>query len=336
MGITTRQIAKQFKIHHSTVSRALQDDPRISEARRKEIKQFAKKKNYVPNMIAKSFFSKKTYTIGIIVSDLTNSFFSTVTKGIEDFVNQKDYSVFICNTDESIDEEKKDLNTLLEKRVEGIIVASATLDKKYFSELSKIEAPIVLIDRFPLNAPLSYVGINNFEAAYKATKYLLSLGHRRIAHIMGRLESERMQGYSQALKDAGIKNTSNYITQSGLRINDGYKAMQELLKFKQRPTAVLAVTDAVGMGAIAAIKDEGLDVPRDISICGFDDIEYSQFTNPPLTAIRQPVYEIGRRAAEILLNDIKNKHSDLRSKRTHVLLDTELVIRKSCKKLKQK
>ena len=336
MSITTRQIAKQFKVHHSTVSRALRDDSRISESRRKEIKQFAKNKNYVPNMIAKSFFSKKTYTIGVIVPDLTNSFFSTITKGIEDFVNQKDYSVFICNTNESIDEEKKDLNTLLEKRVEGIIVASATLNEKYFATLSKKEASIVLVDRFPLNVPLSYVGINNFEAAYKATKYLLSLGHIKIAHIMGGFEPKRMQGYSQALKDAGIKNTTKYIMQSGLRINDGYKSMQQLLKLKDPPTAVLSVTDTVAMGAIAAAKERELRVPDDISICGFDDIEYSQFIDPPLTAIKQPAYEIGRSAAEILINGISDKHSGVKFKRKHILLDTELVIRKSCSKPKQK
>jgi len=174
MSITTREIAKRFEVHHSTVSRALRDDPRIGEALRKEIKEFAKKKKYVPNMIAKSFFSKKTYTIGIIVSNLTNAFFSTVAKGIENFANRKGYSTFICNTDESMNEEKKDIKMLLEKRVEGVIIASATLDKKHFSALSKMEAAIVLIDRFPSDVSLSYVGINNFDAAYKATKYLLS------------------------------------------------------------------------------------------------------------------------------------------------------------------
>ena len=336
MSITTREIAKRFEVHHSTVSRALRDDPRIGEALRKEIKEFAKKKKYVPNMIAKSFFSKKTYTIGIIVSNLTNAFFSTVAKGIENFANRKGYSTFICNTDESMNEEKKDIKMLLEKRVEGVIIASATLDKKHFSALSKMEAAIVLIDRFPSDVSLSYVGINNFDAAYKATKYLLSLKHRKIAHIMGRLEKERTQGYSQALEEAGIKNRADYMIQSDLKISDGYNAMQKLLKLGDTPTAVLCVTDTVAIGAIAAAKESGLNVPDDISVCGFDDIEYSKFIDPPLTAIRQPAHEIGTRAAEILINEIKNKHSGQKSDRTHILLNAELVIRKSCAKPKER
>lgn len=326
MKVTIRQIAKELGVHHATISRALRNDARISEDVRQRVKSLASKLNYKPNLLAYGLSTQKTFNVGLVVADITATFFSQVARGVENIMRKAGYNVFICNTDGKPEDEKLHWDALISRGVDGIIIAPSSLNQKYLKELLSAGVPTVFIDRCLRSLKASYVITDHFSGGYQMTKYLLSLGHRRIAYIRGEVEMGRFYGYRRALKEYGIKIDETLVPVCDFTIEGGKKAAEKLVRMKFPPTAIFCVNDPVALGAMKSIREYGFRIPDDISLAGFDDAEFAEFLQPPLTTVHQLKYELGEEAARILLDEINGKLSKPRK----VEIKPMLVIRDSC------
>ncbi len=304
MAVTLKDIAEKVGVTESTVSRVLNGIPKASKETRKEIFQVAAELGYKPNQIARSLVTKKTHTIGLIISDLSNTYFARVASGIENIASKYDYSLIISTTGGQEKEELKYINLLKEKQVDGILFASGRMPKSCRKLLRETEIPTVVVAR-EVEEDLPSVHINNVKESYKAVKYLINNGHQKIAMISGNANDKesglyRIQGYKQALRDNNLKIREELIVEGNFKLKSGIKAMEEILKKDDSITAVFAASDEMGVGAIKAIKKSGLKVPEDISVVGFDNNIISLASDPELTTISQPEEELGWRSMEML------------------------------------
>ena len=327
MKVTIRQIAKQLGVHHTTVSRALRNSPRISENMRQRIKSLAIKLGYRPNLVASGLSTRKTFNVGLIVADISTTFFSQVARGVEDTMRRAGYNVFICNTDDKIEDEKFHWDALISRGVDGIIISPANLKPRYLQKLLGAGVPIVFIDRCLPSLRASYVITDHFSGGYQMTKYLLSLGHRRIAYVRGEVEMGRFYGYRQALKEYGIPVDNSLTPVCDFTIEGGKKAAKKLVRMEHPPTAIFCVNDPVALGAMKAIREHGFRIPEDISLAGFDNADFAEFLQPPLTTVHQSKYELGEEAAKILLQEMNGKLREPKK----IEIKPVLVIRDSCR-----
>lgn len=326
MKVTIRQIAQKLGVHHTTVSRALRNNSRISEDLRKRIKSLAIKLGYRPNLLASGLSTRKTYNIGLVVADIATPFFSEVASGVEDTMRESGYNVFTCNTDGKIEDEKLHLNALISRGVDGIIISPSNLRRKYLEELLKTKIPVVFIDRCLKNLNASYIIIDHFSGGYQMTKYLLSLGHRRIAYIRGEVEMGRFYGYKKALDEYGIQIDNTLTSVCDFTVRGGERAARKIMRIKKLPTAIFCVNDLVALGAMKVIKERGLKIPQDVSLAGFDNSYFTEFLSPPLTTVHQPKYELGQDVARILLNEMNSRPCSP----SKIEIEPVLVIRESC------
>ncbi|MCF8241394.1 MAG: LacI family transcriptional regulator [Melioribacteraceae bacterium] len=317
-----------------TVSRALNNNSNVNDQTKTKVQQVAKKMGYIPNHIAKSLVQRKTFTIGVVVPEIAHSFFQEVIRGIEEIAYDAGYHIILTHSAESFQREQLCLETLLSKRVDGILlsVAETVTDFKIYKELIRLKMPMVFYDRGINDIGISTVGIDGTKAAEILTEHLIGLGYMKIAHLAGPLHlsigANRRQGYLNALKRHKIRAKKSYIVEAGLKEKQGYEGMKKLLNQtkKNPPRAVVAVNDPSAFGAIDAIKEAGLRVPEDIAIVGFADDIRSQLIEVPLTTVRQPAYEVGKVAADKLIKHIESKTEAVED----LVLNTELIVRKSC------
>ena len=334
MRTTIKDVAKAANVSYSTVSRALAGNSQISEKTRKKIIETAKSMGYLPNTIAKSLVTKSTSTLGLIVSDITNPFFLEAMEGVEEYAANYGYSVYLCNTNWNIDKEKQCINRLYGSSVDGIIIFPVSNDISHILDIQEA-VPTVLVNYKPDTEICNYVAFNDYDSTIEAMRYLIKLGHTKIAFVGGleinRSDIVRLKGYKKVLSECGIPINDSYIAHGDYKQSSGYQLTKSMFSENNvLPTAIIAGNDVMALGAIQALEELGLSVPGDVSVIGFDDISYSSLYKIQLTTICLPRYELGKCSVELLLSKIRNtKDCCVCSK----VLDTEFVIRNSCAKV---
>ena len=303
----------------------------VSDKTREKVLKIIDRLNYNPNSIARGLVMNKTYTIGLIVPDISNAFFAEIAKAIEDELREYGYSVIFCNTDNDKDREKESIDLLRSKQVDGLIGAFSHDSKDEVLALGKAGFPIVQIDRLVDDSQIPSVIIDNILSGYEATEYLIKKGHRRIAHITGALDTNtgirRAEGYRKALQEYGIEIDEELVMEGDFSQESGYLAMKEILERNKDLTAVFAGNDMMALGAYRAIYAAGLKIPEDISIIGHDDFTLASLVSPALTTMQQPIYKIGKVAASLLIDIIKGK----KNKEGLIVVNTSLIERSSVK-----
>lgn len=285
--------------------------------------------DYKPNALAQNLRRQQTFSIGMIVPDSANPFFAEVARGIEDTSFTQNHSVILCNTDGDVDKQAAHTDLLIKNQVAGILFVAAGISTELVEDLQARRVPVVVVDREVPGVSVDTVLTNHLQGGRLATQHLWDLGHRRIACISGGSNlspsAERLIGYQQILHENGILYDESLVVRGDFQYVSGYEAARQLLALADPPTAVFACNDLMAVGVISAVTELGLRVPQDLSVVGFDDVRLASFTNPPLTTIAQPKYEIGVIATEMLLARAQNIDAPTRLQR----LDTELVIRQS-------
>ncbi|GAB3666192.1 LacI family DNA-binding transcriptional regulator [Echinicola sediminis] len=333
--VTIRDIALKLKISISTVSRALRNSPEIKLETRQKVLAMAEKLNYTPNVVAQSLRVNRTKTLGIVVPELASHFFASNISGIQDTAYRRGYNVMICQSNENFDQEKSDIRTLISSRVDGLLISLSRETESYehLQNLIDREVPFVLFDRITEGLPVSTVTVNDTLGAYKATKHLIERGCKRIAFLSGPegmyICQKRLAGYEKALKESGMAVEKELVVHSDLTERSNRALTEDLLSLPNRPDAIFAINDPVAIDVMKALKSKGLSIPGDIALVGFTNMPVSDALEPSLTTVDQPAYEMGRLAANNLLDQLMDPEGF--QPRT-VVLDTELIVRKSSQK----
>jgi DNA-binding LacI/PurR family transcriptional regulator len=325
MAVSIKDIAKEANVAPSTVSRALNNHPRISDKTKKQIRTLATEMEYVPSTIARDLVGQHSATIGVAISDFLNAFYSDIVASIEDVAVANNYQVFVSSFYRDKQRELELFNIFYERRFAGIIVSGSLVDNEYLSLPHSDSMPVVLIN-CP-NYPFS-VSTDKVLGARLAVEYLVELGHHRIAFIRQGFDSEsgrlRLKSFRETLNKYGLTVDERYIIAGDEWFTGGVRAVAQLLALAEPPTAVFCFNDMTAIGVINALQQKGYKVPQDLSVIGFDDLDIAYFYRPSLTTVRQPIYEIGRSAAKMLYSLIQSQENI----QTQVL-EPELVIRES-------
>ncbi|MDX5417828.1 MAG: LacI family transcriptional regulator [Hymenobacteraceae bacterium] len=331
--VTIHDIAEKLNITASTVSRALNDNPRISDATKKAVLKAAKQLNYQPNNIAAALRHGKSYIIGVIVPTADRHFFASVVRGIEEIANNLNYKVIICQSYDNYEKEVQTIEALLNSRVDGII-ASIGKNTENFDHFKKVQSkgiPLVLFDRTTDELEVSQVMIDDYLGAYKTVEHLIQQGCSRIAHFTSPKKvsvfKERLRGYMDALRDYEIPYDEQLVIKSDLQLEDGRESMKKLLKLKQMPDAVFSASDYAAMGAMQVLKERDIQIPQQVALAGFSNEPFTSFTDPPLTTVDQRSIKMGNITAELFFEHFKAGEKDIVSQKT--VLKPELIIRKS-------
>ncbi|MFF2481324.1 LacI family DNA-binding transcriptional regulator [Paenibacillus sp. NPDC058071] len=333
MAPKIKDVAKHAGVSVTTVSRVLNGEKYVKDDLKARVKKAIDELGYSPSHIARSLVRNKTNLIGVIVPDITSSFYSSILGSIEQSTNLNDYNLIVGNIAEDEDKEYKYLQVFKEMRVEGIIIMHEKLNDETRELIGKLGVPVIFSSVKPVEQPFISVIIDDFHAAYDAACHLIELGHKRIAFIGGDMRDvtsgqNRYIGYIQALKDHGIEVAKEYIHFGDYKTPSGYEIMKQLLACAERPTAVFAVSDDMAVGAMNCIHDHGLSVPDDLSVMGFDGSQLTELVRPRLTSMEQPIQEMGKETVNVLLKLISGEQSVANS---DVILKHKLVVRESCK-----
>lgn len=339
MKKTIKDIAKEAGVSIATVSFIVNGkDQHISEATRQRVKDVMKKYNYIPNAMAGSLVTRRTGIIGLILPDITNPFFPGIARGAEDRANEEGYSIIFCNTDDKIEVEEKYIESLTSKMVDGIIIAHSSNSEEMGEILERTQIPIILIDRdFDSKNILGKVLVNNKDGAYQAVCHMVEKGYKKIAYLSGSLKTQtamdRLEGYKEALLAKNLPVEEQLIKYGEYRAEWGRKGVKELLTEKRGFDAVFCGNDLIAIGAMKELIKNGYKVPEDKGVMGFDDIYMAQMVEPELTTVKQPNYEMGYQAVDLLIKYLKEKKSTkshtVDKKTSMVMLNTEITERKS-------
>lgn len=330
---TIHDIAKKLNITASTVSRALNDHPRISDATKKAVQKVALKLNYQPNNIAAALRNGRSNIIGIIVPTVDRNFFASIVRGIEEIANASKYNVMICQSYDSYEKEVATVEALLNARVDGIIASHAkeTKNFEHFLKVREKGIPVILIDRTNDMLEVSQVVIDDYLAAYKATEHLIEQGCKRIGHFTNtrkiNIYKERLRGYKEALLAHGLPYDESLIVESNLQLEDGRNSMLTLLSLPQLPDGVFSASAYGIMGALQTLKERGIKVPQEIALIGFTNEPFTSFSEPALSTVDQHSLRMGNAAAQIFLEEIADEEKKFIPQK--IVLKPELVIRES-------
>jgi len=334
MNVKIKDVARVANVSVATVSRVLNNIPLVNEETKKRVQEAIDQTGYKPNAIARSLKMQKTNTFGIMIPDISQAYYTQVVRGVEDVCNIYDYHIILCNTDSDPEKELTYLNVFLEKQCDGILYIGKSINEKLIETICHSRVPVVLGAVSDNQERLVSVSINNDQAAFDITKYLIGNGHKKIAFLRDQDESsysgiERKKGYIRALESEGIVVNSDYERKGKYSIKGGYDLMDEILQLEDKPTAVIALNDEMALGAIRKIEDSGFKVPNDISVVGFNNFEISEWVTPSITTIAQPMYDIGAISARMLIKIINNKQDENKS----IFVPHELIIRDSVKSI---
>ncbi|MBD8490581.1 LacI family DNA-binding transcriptional regulator [Echinicola sp. CAU 1574] len=330
---TIHDIASKLGITASTVSRALNNHPRISDATKKLVQKAAKEVNYQPNNIAAALRNGKSKLIGIVVPTANRNFFSSVVRGIEEIANQLNYKVIISQSYENFEKEKQTVDALLSARVDGIImsIGKNTDDFEHLERVLEKGIPLVLFDRITEELEVNQVVIDDYIGAYKSVEHLIENGYSKIAHFTNprkiNIYSERLRGYTDALKDNGIKFDQDLIIESNMQLEDGQQSALKMLEDGIDFDAIFSSSDYAAMGALQVLKDKGISVPEEVGIAGFGNEPFTSFTTPSLTSVDQVSIPMGNVAAELFFELLKADPKKFIPQKT--VLKPELIIRGS-------
>jgi LacI family repressor for deo operon, udp, cdd, tsx, nupC, and nupG len=301
-----RQVARQAGVSIATVSRALTTPDKVSDKTLKKVLAQVERSGYKPNLLARNFRSKRAYSVVVLVPNIANPFFAEIIRGIEQVAQQHGYAVLLGDTEGREDREAYYAGLVETRQADGIIQLHPRLPKAARGAGGTLEIPMVNACEYIENAPCPRVGIDNVAAAREITEYLLKLGHRRIGVVLGPntspLTSDRLRGYKLALRAARIAPDVTLIAEGDFTMSSGRAAAEKLFATKHPPTAVFCFNDEMALGVIRFLKSTGRSVPQDVSVVGFDDIEFASFCDPPLTTIEQPTREIGNKAMSLLFD----------------------------------
>lgn len=329
---TIKDVARLAGVSTTTVSHVINETRYVSDELRARVLAAMEELNYRPNVLARGLRRGETKTIGLVVPDNSNPFFAEVARIVEDIGFENGYSVILCNSDGNLEKEAAYVNVLIAKQVDGVIFIAAGSKYEHLHELATAGIPVVVADRDIPQTLADVVLVDNEQGGYDATRYLLSLGHRRIACIAGPSDltpsADRVHGYRRALGEFGVPIEEKWIVPGDFRYQGGEAAIAELLRLDEPPSAVFACNDVMAIGALRAVRSAGLQVPGDVSIVGFDDIPLASAVSPALTTVAQPIVELATLAAQLLMSRIQSDQQD--GPKQRIVLDTELIVRGSC------
>lgn len=327
---TIRQVAKLAGVAPITVSRVINNTGYISAETRQKVEAAVSQLGYVPNSLSQSLRWKQTGMLALVLTDVTNPFWTTVARGVEDAASEAGYHVILCNTDESPQKQEEYLTALLQKRVDGVLLVPARDDLEDIQRVQMLKVPLVVLDR-RLSQPLAdAVRCDSESGAYQLTRLLLERGHRQIALLTGpehvATATDRVTGYRRALREAGLDSDAESVIYGAFTIQSGQDMALQALALNPRPTAIIAGNNFIAIGMMQALRAAGIRVPEEISVVGFDDLPASLLLDPFLTVAAQPAYEMGREATNLL---IKRLAGDGAQAPQEVVLPVEIVERKS-------
>lgn len=328
---TIKDIARKVGVSPSVVSRALNNKYGVKEETRETILKVAKEVGYHPNILAQGLVTRKTKMIGVVVADISEPFFSMIIKGMNKVAGETDYTLLFSNSYESLEKSQVLQKMVHSQQVDGLVIVGSNIkEKRYFQYLMDKKTPFVLLERRYEDPRINCLWVDNSEGAYNATRHLIKKGHKRIAHISGTLDYQvaidRMEGYRRALAEEGLPFVKELVTTGRFIWQDGYAATKEILKLTPQCTAIFAGNDTMAYGALQAVTESGLAVPDDIAVVGFDDLEFSLLTNPPLTTVRQPRKEMGAKALSLLISILEG---EICKEGVKISFKPELIIRRS-------
>ncbi|MCL5987150.1 MAG: LacI family transcriptional regulator [Actinobacteria bacterium] len=331
---TIRDVAVKAKTSIATVSAVINDSTYVSKDLKARVEGAIKELDFVPNVLAGSLKSKKSYQIGILISDIRNIFYAEFYRGFEDVVKRKRYNILLCNSDNNVDMGEEYFQLLAQKRVDGVVITVSNtemLDETV--NFKKYGIPLVLIDLIPKDPSqqvFSHVGVDGFEGAKIAVQHLIDNGYTRIAVVSHYAQyrdfKERIDGYVAALEENGIKIHKEYIKMGGFSNIEAVSLTRELLDLPDPPDAIFATNNRMILGVLQEVQDRHIRIPDELALVGFDDFEWAKYLNPPLTTVQQPAYEIGVQAARELFRLIRGG-SNVRTR--IIKLPTKLMIRES-------
>jgi DNA-binding LacI/PurR family transcriptional regulator len=335
-SITLKDIAEALNLSIATVSKAVRDSHEISAATKKMVNDYARKHNYRPNLMAQSLRNTNGRSIGVIIGAIPNNFFSQVLNGMESVTYQKNYHIIITQSLESVKREEKNLEHLTWRAVDGLLVSlsSETQSMNHFKKVHEMGIPIVFYDRVTDEIKTHQVVSDNIGGTYAGTKHLLDNGYRRIAHITSSPElfisRERLKGYELALQEQGIPVNPDYIcycNHGGKDLDEIETAIETLLQLSPRPDALLTASDRITIRTLAILKKKKIAIPQELAIVGYSNFSAPEIISPELTTIKQPAYEMGRAAAEMLIKLIEAKRPPAKFEKK--VLPAELQVRES-------
>ncbi|EGQ7857006.1 substrate-binding domain-containing protein [Vibrio parahaemolyticus] len=332
---TMKDIAKLAGVSTSTVSHVINKTRFVSEEISERVNNAAKELNYyAPSALARSLKVNRTKTIGMLVTTSTNPFFGEVVKGVERSCYHKGYSLILCNTEGDNERMRQSINTLLQKRVDGLILMCSSLEGERIDVFERYpDIPVVVMDWGPMLFTSDKIQDNSLRGGYLAAKYLIDCGHTEIGCITGPLIKHqaqmRYEGYKRAMNEAGLEFNANWIIESDFECEGGYQAFKKMAERGKLPSSIFVSNDMMAMGVINAANELDIKVPDDLSIIGYDDIHIAKFMSPSLTTIHQPKYRLGQAAVETLVRRLDDKSNEAQV----VQLEPTLVVRNSVKLL---
>ncbi len=313
VNVRQSDIAKKLNVSRVTVSKSLRNHPDISQGMKEKVNKMAKELGYVPNLIAKQLNSRKTFTLGVVIPDLENSFFSYIVDSIVDYATEEDYHILLTVSREKELQERLNIENLIGMRVDGLLIclSQETQDTTIFSQLKKMKIPTVFFDRAFKNMGFSTVVFNDKKGAIDALDEIILSGYTRIAHFAGYSKTnigiDRSEGYQSALKKHGLPIRKKWIIEGGFEVKDGYNSFFKLIKLGDLPEIIFSVNDRVALGAYKAARESGLKIATDIGIMAYGFSETAEMLHPSLTIINQDPGKMGQIAIETLFEEINSK-----------------------------
>lgn len=342
---TIYDIAKEVNASPATVARVLRkSDYPVSPELKAKIQKAAKDLNYVPNMLGRQLKTKISSTIGVVIPTITNPYYSSVVLGIEELCTAKGYNVLLCNSHQSLKQEEQCLKMLLEKQIAGLIISPISEKSNAINQYIEKGLNVVAFDQLLKNDNIIQIDFDYKKGGYSATKHLIDRGHKKIAYLTAPLDRPSRnliyEGYKQALMDHQIHPEDKWFLVSEVEesyrsiseFNNGRKLAQKLLELPDLPTAAFVCNDMTACGVMNYLDQKGIRVPDQLSLVGFDNIELGELTNPPLTTIEQPKYELGKLAGSLLMNSIEEKYYEPYK----VVLPSQLIERKSVRSINKR
>ncbi len=328
-----REIARQAGVSVATVSRVLNHPETVAPKTRERILALMAQTEYKPNWFARGLNFNKTDTIALLIPNIMNPAYVEIAEGVESVANQKGYTVLLCITEGEVSKERKYIQTLIDRRIDGVILVSSLLDNDDLSRLKQQGVAVVLIGEHNGNSPEPMVRIDCCSASYQAVQHLLNCGHKSIALVYGKApvmeNRNKMDGYQKALKEAGIPVREDFLVEEENTIEGGYVATRKLLGLKKPPRAIFTTSDLLAFGVIDALRDAELCIPEDVAVMGFDNIRIANLMVPKLSTVAKPLHKMGLSGARLLL-DVIESDSDKEIAMKEIVLQSKLKIRKSC------
>ncbi|SDY23207.1 LacI family DNA-binding transcriptional regulator [Tindallia californiensis] len=330
MKLTINEVAKLAGVSKATVSRVINESKPVNQDKKEKVLRAIEELQFKPNPVARGLVQKRTGFIGVLIPDITNSFFAEIVRGIECVVQEHQYHIVLCHTFHSHEKEVEHLRMLREKYVDGIVFMTSKVTEAHKRFFSENKLPVTFVNRKCNDLRSFSVDINNYQAAKEITSFFLKRGHRQIAIIRAPLTDrtsgyERFKGYQDALKMYHIPLREHLVLRSTFKIDSAYKAVKRFLNEGYRATAIVATSDLMAIGAIKALIDHGLRIPENVEVSGFDDVPIAMYYNPSITTIRQPIIEIGKTAGEMLIAKIEG----INVTEKNIVLPHSIIFRKS-------